>query len=231
MTALFLVFLHSQIDTASLRDVCCEYGTVRVCHTHYQSELALICFSSVDEAINAKAGLDKNPSISGVSVSAYFASEANIKELCEQLQVGINSEQHQRRGWPSDAHSESVETTSVVTHKTSLTLSDVSGSTTNAQWESHTPVSAPFSRQTSDMSTPGSSSMWSDGGFLSGFSSPWLSSGPVSSTSMGSNGGNTASNSGPGSVVSPQDATTSTISNFTLTGNSTGQSFLPGGLL
>lgn len=216
--------INAQIDTASLRDVCCEYGTVRVCHTLHQSELALICFSSMDEAIQAKAGLDKNPSISGVPISAHFASEANIKELCEQLQVGINSEQHQHRGWPSDARSESVETTSVVTHKTSLTLSDVSSSTAPAQWESHTPASTPFSRQTSEMS---SSSMWSDGGFLSGFSSPWISSGPVSSTSMGSS----ASNSGPCSVASPQDAATSTVSNFTLPSNSTGQSFLPGGLL
>lgn len=187
---------------------------MRVCHTHYQSELALICFSSMDEAIQAKAGLDKDPSISGVPVSAQFASEANIKELCEQLQVGINSEHNQQRGWPSDARSESAVATTSGTHKTSLTLSDVSGATTPAQWENHTPLSAPFSRQTSEVSN---SSMWSDGGFLSGFSSPWLSSGPVSSTSMG--------------MASPQDATTSTVSNFTLPGNSTGQSFLPGGLL
>jgi hypothetical protein len=74
--------------------------------------------------------------------------------------------------------------------------------------------------------------MWSDGGFLSGFSSPWLSSGPVSSTSMGSNGGGVvnATSSGPCSMTPPQDTVTS--HNFTLPSNcANGQSFLPGGIL
>lgn len=198
---------------------------VRVCHTHYQSKLALVCFTTIEEAIQAKTGLDKNPFIAGILVSAQFASEANIKELCQQFQVSLDAEQRERenKGWPG--HSTSSGGPAAPSNgkqhpqNAPLSLANLNSSAiaTTPQWEGHTPGGfGHYARQNSEVSTPGSS-MWSDGGFLSGVSSPWFSSGPVSSTSMGS------STSGPCSMTSPQESANTTIT--------TGQSLLPGGLL
>ena len=148
---------------------------MKVCYIYYPSEFAIICFCSTEEAIQAKTGLDKSPSISGVLVSAQFASESNIKEICEQLQINIGTEQQQEnKGW-----SGAIEKSNPTSIQTSSSLTNSS-----AQWESDNPggvpypstLDNPFTRQTSEMSvasTPGSSSMWSEGGFLSSFSSSW----------------------------------------------------------
>lgn len=179
---------------------------VRACHADYNSEVGLICFSSIEEAIQAKTGLDKNPSISGVQVSAEFASEADIKDLCEQFELNIDTATSlsssvnstnptgqeggaAHGGWPgtgASAPSAATELSAVptISQATPLSLSEINSSSTASSWESSgehaTGGSTHFSRQVSERSTtstPGS--MWSDGGFLSGFSSPWLSSGPT----------------------------------------------------
>ena len=242
-----------QIDSASLREVCGEYGVVRVCHTDHPSELALVCFNSLEEAVQAKTGLDKNPSVSGVSVMAQFASEGDIKELCEQFQLTHSTSAESskreaaggRRGsapvWPSHApssSSSSSNTEAKLSHHVSSSMtptpSSLPLSAVAATWnDNHTPSPAQFSRQqSSDLSTPGS--MWSDGGFLSGFpSSPWLSSGSGLTSSATSAGGVNMLSSGPSSMVSPQEGVVATGggANGTLPGNCGGQPFLPGGLL
>lgn len=193
---------------------------VRVCHAHHPSELALICFNSIEEAVQAKTGLDKCPSISGVLIMSQFASEGDIKELCEQFQMSHSADRREERrgegqGWPSHSSSDTKLSHPTTMAPTSLPLSAVA-----ATWDNHTPSPAHFSRQqSSNVSTPGS--MWSDGGFLSGFSSPWLSSGPTSSASV--SGSRSASGS------SPQDNSSGV--NRAPPSNCGGQSFLPGGLI
>ena len=220
----------SQIDPTTLREVCSKYGMVRVCHTDHPSELALICFNNIDEAIQAKTALDKTPSISGVSVMAQFASEGDIKELCEQFQLSHDAAAVKREEdrasahtWPGRSSSETKlsQPTSATPTPSSLALSAVAA----ASWDNHTPSPAQFSRQqSSEVGTPGS--MWSEGGFLSGFSSPWLSTASAGSGSSSAGG----TSGGPCSMTSPQENASSGM-NANLPGNCAGQSFLPGGLL
>ena len=237
-----------QIDRASLRDVCSEYGVVRACHAHYPSEVALVCFSSIEEAVQAKTGLDKNPSISGVQVSAEFASEAGIKDLCEQFELSIDTasstasagddegsegtqENRKQGGWPeamTSAPAVSITTTAecalpAISKATPLSLSEINSSSSR-KWgdgSHHHHGPAHFARQESERSTtstPGS--MWSDGGFLSGFSSPWLSSVP---TSLGGGGSPSSSSTAPISMTS---SSSQEEAGLQLSRN--GQSFLPG---
>lgn len=207
----------------------------------------------MEEAIQAKTGLDKSPSISGVLVSTQFASEANIKDLCEQFQGNAQPrEQNEKVGWPgTDSTSSVAVTENKASHPTTTSSSSDGQSVVSPlQWgdghyqqqQQQHQSSSHFSRQQSSemmsiASTPGSASMWSDGGFLSGFSSPWVSSGPSSissSTNMTPSGGGptsmTPSGGGPMSMTSPQESAAS-VATAGPPVASNGQSFLPGGLL
>lgn len=232
---------------------------VRACHAHYPSEVALVCFSSIEEAVQAKAGLDKNPSISGVQVHAEFASEADIKDLCEQFELSIDTAASADPappssssssaaaslegkgqgggggGWPRTSVSVSMVPSASSSQAPPLSLSEINSGSSgpSQQWggvvnrmAAAPPTSIHFGRQASEMSTvstPGS--MWSDGGFLSGFSSPWLSSSPTSLggvvSSSGGSGG-VASTGGPTSMMPSHDQSAG------LAIDQTGQPFLPG---
>jgi len=85
-------------------------------------------------------------------------------------------------------------------------LSESGGRGNVFQWEEPQPKPVRYSRQAS---TPGGSSVWSDGGFLSGISSPWSSdfSGTLTSPSTGYQSDDiiptpedTGSNTGPGTL-------------------------------
>lgn len=238
-----------QVNSSVLREVCSVFGTLKVCYTHQQSECSLLCYSSIEEAVQAKTVLDKNPMVNGVPVTVQFASESTIKEICENLQLRLDAEQHEdsteQQTWGFTASSQANQNL-----PNSATLPNISFSAPS-QWDS--PAQAPvpssmdnnnnsnsgtissgggnssFTRQTSELSTPGSS-VWSDGGFLSGFSSPWQS-GFSSGAGSAGNSMNASNNSGSFSLASPHQnsadsSSLSTVSN----NNATGQPFLPNGL-
>ena len=77
-----LTQLIVQVDSASLKEVCSEYGRVLRCMIDVHSESALVQYNSVDEALQAKAGLDKNPTICDMTVVSDFASRRDVEVLC-----------------------------------------------------------------------------------------------------------------------------------------------------
>ena len=237
-----------QVSSSVIKDVCSEFGVLKVCYTSHQSECALLCYSSIEEAVQAKTALDKNPTISGIPITVQFASESTIKEICEQLQLRLDSDQQQQQQTKDGKQSPWGFSTSLQANQSllnSAALPNISYST-SSQWESHTQAPSPlyqssldsnggggsshFSHQNSELSTPGAS-VWSDGGFLSGFSSSWHSS--LSSARGGSAGNslNTDNNCFPLTSLHHDTPDSSSLSTINSSTNSTSaQHFLPGGL-
>lgn len=234
--------------------MCSAFGVLKVCYMHHQSECALLCYSSIEEAVQAKTALDKSPTINGIPFTVQFASESAIQEICEQLQLRLDSDQQHQQpkddkqsSWGFNASSQANQSL-----PNSATLPNIPYSA-SSQWESRTQTptslypssldnnassgggSSHFSHQNSELSTPGSS-VWSDGGFLSGFSSSWhnsLSSGGLSGGSAG-NSMNAGNNNGSFPLTSPHHDTADSSSLSTINSSmntTTAQSFLPGGMI
>ena len=68
---------------------------LKMFYAHHQSECALVCYYSVEEAVQAKTLLDKNPTIGGIPVTFQLASTSTIEELCEQIQLRTDANQQQ----------------------------------------------------------------------------------------------------------------------------------------
>ena len=64
--------------------MCSEYGKVLTCSLNSFNESVLIRYSTKEEAAMAKSGLERNPSICGVYITPYFASEADISSFSDQ---------------------------------------------------------------------------------------------------------------------------------------------------
>lgn len=249
--------LTLQVSQSSVEEVCSEFGELKVCYIHQPSEFCLIYYSTIEEASQAKAALDKSPSINGVNVTVEFASESDIKDICEHLQVrlDLDKQQHQdeavgpkHQSWgfnptsqPSPAASQSksstlssssqwgkarvsvqVTSTTGMSSASSLENSGNAGSNNNS---SSGNTGSLFNRQSSELSTPGSSSVWSDPGFLSGFSSPWQSG----FSSSGAISGGSGINSGSFSLTSPQQGSVD-VSSVNNNNSANGEPFLPNDL-
>ena len=181
----------SQVDEASLRDVCAEYGLLQKCLVNVSPAIqcALICYSTQEEAVMAKAGLDRNPSICGISVVADFATEQEVGLFGEKWSRGdgSNALKEATPSWFTEPVPSHHQVNNLPPHPHPHTPSQ------QQQWESAS--APPGGPSGSSAGTPTSklvSSMWGDGNFLGGISSPWhmhTNSGSSSATTSGGGGG------------------------------------------
>lgn len=156
------------------------------------SEFVLVGFSSVEETVQAKSRVD---GLWRGHATTEVVPEGEMEALWQQT---MND--YPKPNPPSSLHSSHTE----------------GGRSGSFKWEDQSRTS--FQRQAS---TPGGSSVWSDGGFLSGISSPWSSdfSGTLTSPSTGYQ-----SDDAPSTLATSDDRSTSQ-------GTSALSPYLPNGLL
>ena len=218
-----------QVDEPSLRDVCSEYGALQTCLINLASECALICYSSKEEAIQAKTGLDKNPSICGINVVADFAAETDLGYFYEKEEgniipprVGMSEES--TPSWFNEPIRGEM-------NSETLAAATEEGTAKPSKWDDPSYSSLPMmlppgvasetSTHVTANSTPtptSGSSLWGDGSFLSGLASPWREN--VNFGTIGQGRGGLGQESGSSNAAA--------ISN---SGGSSLSTFLPNGLL
>ena len=152
--------------------MCSEFGILESVVFSPSIETALVQYSSKEQAMQAKTGLDKSPVICGVSVAVDFVSEDKVSNFLLQLQ------QHQRAGGRSSAQKSRNSS-----HDKWITAQPGnSGLVSSSRWDSMK-LAQPRTN-TSSNSDGGSSksaaaaALWSGNAFLPGLSSPWSSQPP-----------------------------------------------------
>lgn len=182
----YLVQSVVQVDNASLKEVCSEYGRVLRCMVDIHSETALVQYNSVDEAMQAKAGLDKNPTICDVTVVPDFASRRDVDILSDLGGQQVESTLSGREALEETTPSWFTDTEDVPPDSVSLPPSSSSSSHSPAigggKWRQPVSLSSgasvhPSFNQaalTTGAPTAVSMSPWGGGAeFLPGLSSPW----------------------------------------------------------
>ena len=86
-----------QVDEASLRDVCNEFGMLQSVALSRASETAVVQYPSKEQAMQAKTGLDKSPVICGVNVMVDFASETEVSSFLASRTQHQLQQQHQHQ--------------------------------------------------------------------------------------------------------------------------------------
>ena len=167
--------VSSQVDETSLREVCNEFGRVHSLSISPSSDLALVSYSSREEAMQAKSGLDKSPVICGTSVCVDFALPEDFSNF------------HSQTPLPGRGHSLSAAGTAVRTqekwpnsdkaHTPGVAPTLKNGS----RWEGD--VDLPHCTPRSEADRDTSATLWSNNAFLSGLSSPWANHHTASSSS------------------------------------------------
>ncbi len=152
-----------QVDEASIRDVCSEYGIIHSCLMDMATESALVHYGSQEEAALAKAGLDKNPAISGVSVAIDFATEAEVLKFYEIMdpksgEGRVCAPKEETPEWYNEPVGMESNNSPSMPHK----WGEDPGLTFTAK-----------PNETADLPTPTGTSLWSNNGFLPGLASPW----------------------------------------------------------
>lgn len=168
--------VNSQVDEASLRDVCSEFGMLESVVFSRETETAVVQYTSKEQAMQAKSGLDKSPVICGVTVVVDFVSEEKVASLF------IHQQQH--------SHQKMSGSRSSAAHDKWLAQSSAnpppagnSGLVNGSHWDSR---NLGHSAQTqtstgsnndgdSDKSNAAAATLWSGNTFLPGLSSPWSS--------------------------------------------------------
>ena len=170
----------------------------------------------------AKTAFDRAPSVCRVSVTAHFLSEADVKAIYESFSKEVATQQDDFSGtsWYSDRASAQT-TTNPPREEQSTDIPAFNREKDQdrfLKWGNVASHSNPtFMQQSSLTSTQGNSSLWNDGGFLSGLSSPWHSN---------------FSAPNPSSNVDSMTAAASMPTNTSVSGgSSTMSTFLPNGLL
>lgn len=148
----------TQVDEASLREVCSEYGKVLSCSMNHFNEAVLIQYCNKEEAALAKNGLEKNPIICGVCVTPCFATDLDIASFLDQRtpsnpSINLSSALNLTASWLPDNQA-SLTSQQKVSKKDSASLWGTSG---DAFPGSHGK----------------SSSVWSNRGILPGINTPW----------------------------------------------------------
>ncbi len=168
----------SQVDEASVRDVCSEYGILQSCIIDTATESALVQYAGQDEAIMAKTGLDKNPSIGGISVVIDFAAEADVRKFYELLDPkSLNSCDSARNApgetpeWYDDPISAEPDNPPTIPGRGSLRTDNAPAPSKWGEDPGLTFTATPT--ETVDQPSPTGASLWSDNGFLPGLASPW----------------------------------------------------------
>lgn len=172
----------------------------------------------------AKTTFDRAPNVCGVVVSAEFISENDVKVICDSIvkESATRQEHFPSTSWYSESTSDHVSTSLCGQEQSDSPIYSKEKDQENfPKWGSITSHSgSPYVLQSSNSkpSTPGSSSLWNDGGFLSGLSSPWHHD--ISSPS-------------PSSNVDSMTPAASMTTNPSVSGAglSTMSTFLPNGLL
>ena len=178
-----------QVDKASLKEVCGEYGRVLTCLIDPSSESALVHYGSEDEAMQAKAGLDKNPTICGVTVVSDFASSADLSVLYSQHGNSAlrKSEalDETTPSWFTDTDSAPPSSAPFPPATSSSSSSSSASSIRGGKWNEPLPCSLSSAPPSYDQVLPTSTSRssgsttpstpWGGGEFLPGLSSLWRS--------------------------------------------------------
>ena len=126
-------------------------------------ESALIRYNTKEEAMQAKIGLDKNPTICGVSVAVDFATELDIDGFFDKLSVSKNG--------VGDSMSNTLEEATPEWFTKPIGAdTDDSAKEEPAQWDDPGVTFTTSTAHTRDAGTP---SLWSDSAFLPGLASPW----------------------------------------------------------
>lgn len=149
-----------QVDEASLRDVCSEFGRVQSVTINPTTESAIVKYTTKEDAMQAKSGLDKSPVICDVNVCVDFATSEDVSDFYSQTQLagsigsGPAQSTSQEKWFGSD--------------KTNPpgTATLMNGS----RWEG---VDLGRHTQTEARSSETPSALWSNNAFLPGLSSPW----------------------------------------------------------
>lgn len=164
------LYANMQVDKASLRDVCSEFGILKTVVLIPGTERAFVQYANKDQAMQAKIGLDKSPVICGVSVAVDFVPEEKVSGLVhaqqqQQSQMsGVNGPRHQK----SSSHDN---------WSNPSPLSPGSGSLHNSShWDNlgkfpHPPAN--MSDEVGGDKDTTANALWSNSTFLHGLSSPW----------------------------------------------------------
>ena len=165
-----------QVDEASLRDVCSEFGKLESVAFNPETETAIVQYASKEQAMQAKSGLDKSPVICGVTVAVDFVSDERVSSSFIQQQqqlhqnvLGSHSSAAHNK-WPaqSNAKPPPAGNSGLVNgshwHSGNLGHSAQTQATTGSNSDGD-----------SDKSSAIAASLWSGNSFLPGLSSPWSS--------------------------------------------------------
>ena len=163
------LYTNMQVDEASLRDVCSEFGILQSVVLAPDTDSAFVQYASKEQAMQAKSGLDKSPVICGVDVAVDFVPEEKLSIILPTQQqqqsrmTGIRSPRHQQSSRDNWSNPNPRPPASGGVHN-------------GSHWDNlrqfpHPPTST-SNKGGGDKGTT-ANAFWSDSTFLSGLSSPW----------------------------------------------------------
>ena len=150
----------------SLREVCGEYGVVQNCIISPNMDLAFVKYSSQNDSMKAKLGLDSSPNICGIVVSVDFIAESEVAAVHESFS---QMRQDFDREFNSPAEGGNLPTwfSDSFEDDTQYIGEQLDDSSAQAKWNVGN-----LGAYSKGGPRP---SMWNDGNFLSGLSTPWQS--------------------------------------------------------
>lgn len=205
-----------QFNEDTLREQFSKCGAVYKWIVCPALDCSLLHCQSTEDSIHIKEYIDSNSGMVRSGIIVQFASKADVDLITEQ-----NHEVS-----PVSWLSESTNISAELPPPENCNLSSSASPSTpfsrvlpTSGWDSSSSNAPSLGQQSSEATTPGSS-LWSDSGFLSGLSSPWHGSLPISAATVASSSTSPQGNAGPnGGEPAP-------ISN-----NPSMSPFLPNGLL
>ena len=150
-----------QVDEASLRDVCSEFGRVQSITINPSTESAIVKYTTKEDAMQAKSGLDKSPVICDVSVCVDFATTEDVSDFYSQTQLAGSISSGPAQTTPQEKWFSSDKT-------------NPPGTTTlmnGSRWD-RVDLGHRAQTEAGGSETP-SAALWSNNAFLPGLSSPW----------------------------------------------------------
>ena len=160
--------------------MCSEFGHLETVAISTNTEMAIVQYSTKEQAMQAKSGLDKSPVVCGVSITVDFISEQRasnfvLKQQQAVVEDGTTQSVVSESQWLSQP--EALPTPSAALGGSGSTLAN------GSHWEGmglvgqfsqscETPTTANCNSQNSGSKTD-PTVLWSNSGFLPGLTSPW----------------------------------------------------------
>ena len=147
--------------------MCSEFGRVHSLSISPSSDVALVSYSSREEATQAKSGLDKSPVICGINVCVDFALPEDLSNFHSQTTLPGRGHSLSAAGTAPRAQEKWSNSNKAHTSGAAPALKN------GSRWEGAVDLSHCTPRSEIEAGRDASAALWSNNAFLSGLSSPW----------------------------------------------------------